>query len=154
MLPLEYESDFNGWLTQQIYLLKQGRTTEIDVKNLIEELESMAGRDRTELVSHFKILIAHLLKWQFQLSQLSDRWSEFKGDSWRETIIEQRSEIYDQLENSPSLKRYLSEAVAKSYPKAVALAVDETRLPVAIFPTVCPYTIEQLLDKQFYPISQ
>jgi len=154
MMQLKYEQDFHGWLNDQIELLKQGRTAEVDAKNLIEELEGMAGRDRSELVSHFKILIAHLLKWQFQLNQLSDRWSEFKGDSWRDTIIEQRSEIADQLENSPSLKSYLSEAITKSYPKAVALAADETRLSVMIFPTTCPYTFEQLLDKQFYPMSQ
>ncbi|MEZ5673355.1 MAG: DUF29 domain-containing protein [Thiotrichaceae bacterium] len=149
MIQLEYEQDFHGWLNSQINLLKQGRISEIDAKNLIEELESMAGRDRNELLSHFKILIAHLLKWQFQLKQLSDRWSEFKGSSWRDTIIEQRSEIHDQLENSPSLKHHLSEIVTKSYPKAVSLAVDETQLPRATFPNICPYTIEQLLDKYF-----
>jgi hypothetical protein len=30
----------------------------------------MVKRDRNELVSYLKILIAHLLKWQFQLQQL------------------------------------------------------------------------------------
>jgi hypothetical protein len=91
------------------------------------------------------------LKWQFQLKQLSERWEEFKGSSWRAAIVEQRSEIQDQLENNPSLKRHLSEALAKAYPKAIALAVDETGLPKKTFPLACPYSLEQLLDKTFYP---
>lgn len=41
--------------------------SEIDVKHLIEELEDMGKSNKRELTSHFKILIAHLLKWQFQL---------------------------------------------------------------------------------------
>jgi hypothetical protein len=150
-LALEYERDFDSWIQQHIALLKQGRVNEIDVDNLIEELEDMSKSDKRELTSHFKILIAHLLKWQFQLSQLSERWREFDGRSWRATIVEQRSEIADQLEQSPSLKRKLSESVIKAYPKAVEIAVDETGLPKSTFPESCPYTIDQLLDRKFYP---
>ncbi|BAP54684.1 hypothetical protein THII_0387 [Thioploca ingrica] len=94
---LEYEQDFHQWIEHHITLLRDGRLNEIDVEHLIEELEGMAGRDRNELVSRLKILIAHLLKWQFQLQQLSERWKEFDGRSWQRSIIEQRSEIADQL---------------------------------------------------------
>lgn len=76
--------------------------TLIDVELLIDELESMAKRDRHELVSHLIILIAHLLKWQFQLKQLAEQ--TFQGSSWRASIIEQRMYIERQLELSPSLK--------------------------------------------------
>jgi hypothetical protein len=64
---LEYEQDFHQWIEHHLTLLRAGRLNEIDVEHLIEELEGMAGRDRNELVSQLKILIAHLLKWQFQL---------------------------------------------------------------------------------------
>ncbi len=150
-LSLTYEQDFSGWINQHIALLKTSRFQELDIDHLIEELEGMAIRDRNELVSHLKILIAHLLKWQFQLKQLSERWEEFKGSSWRSSIIEQRSEIRDQLENNLSLKRQLTEAVAKAYPKAVSLAVKETGLVAKTFPKECPYLIEQLLEDDFYP---
>jgi len=152
-LALEYEQDFHSWIEKQIHLLKTGQIHELDREHLIEELEGMANRDRNELVSHLKILIAHLLKWQFQLNQLSERWIEFTGKNWKSTIIEQRSEISDQLESIPSLKNRLEESVAKAYPKAVALAVDETGLSGKTFPQQCPYSIEQLLDKTFYPTS-
>jgi hypothetical protein len=30
---------------------------------------------------------------------------------------------------------------------------DQTGLPESHFPKICPYSVEQLLDKQFYPES-
>ena len=153
-LKREYEQDFHHWIEHHITLLRSGRFNEIDVEHLIEELESMAGRDRNELVSRLKILIAHLLKWQFQLQQLNEQWQEFDGRSWRRSIIEQRSQLADLLENIPSLKHHLSESVNLAYPKAVNLAIDETKLPKSLFPKTCPYTVEQLVDKEFYPPSE
>ncbi len=150
-LALEYERDFHRWIEQHIFLLKKGNLDGLDREHLIEELEGMANRDRHELVSHFIILIAHLLKWQFQLNTLTEHWKEFEGKSWRNSILEQRYRIADQLEYMPILKNSLPEALAKAYPKALCLAVDETGLSKAIFPQTCPYSIEQLLDKTFYP---
>jgi len=138
-------------LEKHINFLKTGQVHDLDKEHLIEELEGMANRDRNELVSHLVILIAHLLKWQFQLNQLNERWSDFKGSSWRASIIEQRYRLKDQLESIPSLKRSLEEAITKAYPKAVSLAVKETGLSPKIFPKECPYLIEQLLDDDFYP---
>jgi hypothetical protein len=151
LLKSEYEQNFPGWVNQHITLLRTGQFHALDIDHLIEELEGMATRDKNELVSRFKILIAHLLKWQFQLRQLSERWENFTGSSWRSSIIEQRSEIQDQLENNPNLKSHLTEAITKAYPKAVALAVKETKLPIKSFPKDNPYSIEQLLNDDFYP---
>jgi hypothetical protein len=113
-----YEYDFNAWIEQQIKILKEGKTGEIDVEHLIEELEGMAKRDRNELTSHLVILIAHLLKWEFQLKQLTEIWEQFTGKSWHDSILEQRYRIKDQLENMPSLQTYLDEAIIKAYPKS------------------------------------
>lgn len=150
ILALEYENNFQGWIEKHINLLRTEQVHALDKEHLIEELAGMANRDRNELVSHFKILIAYLLKWQFQLHQLSEHWSDFKGSSWQATIIEQRSEIQEQLESTPSLKKDLAAAVIKAYPKAISLAVKETGLSAKIFPQECPYSIAQLLD-DFYP---
>jgi len=146
-----YEKDFYHWIQHHIDLLKQGKFAEIDVELLIDELESMVKRDRHELVSHLIILIAHLLKWQFQLKQLTEQWQTFQGSSWRASIIEQRMQIERQLELSPSLKPYLTEAISQAYPKAVKIATQETGLPKTTFPESCPYQLEQLLDDNFYP---
>ncbi len=139
-----YEQDFHSWVNQHIALLNAGKFNEMDVSHLIEELESMAKKDRNELVNRLVILIAHLLKWQYQ----ADR----QGKSWRATIDEQRDQIVaGLLEESPSLKPYLSEAVEKSYPRAVKLASKETGYPLSDFPKQCLYGVEQLLDENYYP---
>jgi hypothetical protein len=139
ILQLEYERDFYGWIQHHIDLLKQGKWADIDTEILIDELESMAKRDRRELTSRLMILIAHLLKWLFQPDK--------RSGSWRGSIREQRIQILEQLEESPSLRNNLAESVVKSYPKALTLAIDETGLPIKTFPQNCPYAIEQLLDE-------
>lgn len=150
-LATEYERDFAAWIQQHINLLKQGKVNEIDVEHLILELEDMGKSHLRELESRLIVLIAHLLKWQFQLQQLAEKWQEFEGKSWRKTIIEQRLHIRKLLENMPSLKARVQDVVKTAYPYAVELATDETGLPKSTFPNVCPYTFEQLLDKTFYP---
>ncbi len=149
-----YHQDFDAWIHDQISLLKAGKMDALDTHHLIEELEDMGKNNRRELSSHLKILIAHLLKWQFQLAALSDKWESYEGKSWRLTIIEQRSQIVDLLEDVPSLKRELESTVEKSYPKAVLFAVKETRLAKTTFPETCPYSIQQLLDDEFFPEAE
>jgi len=141
-----YEYDFNEWVVQQVALLKQGKTGEIDVVHLITELEDMGKSNLRELESRLIILIAHLLKWQFQPNQQSS--------SWRGSIREQRAKLLHLFKYVPSLKRHVDEVIQAAYPDALELAVDETGLATTIFPTTCPYSIEQLLDKTFYPQEQ
>jgi len=144
MQPTElYEYDFNEWIVQQIALLKQGRTNEIDAIHLITELEEMGKSHLRELESRFIILIAHLLKWQFQPNQQSS--------SWRGSINEQRLQLSRLLRKTPSLKPEVIHAVTEVYQDALELAIDDTGLAASTFPTTCPYSIEQLLDKTFYP---
>ena len=45
-----YEQDLNLWLETAIAQLKTGDLQNLDIDNLIEELEGLAGRDRRELI--------------------------------------------------------------------------------------------------------
>ena len=89
------------------------------------------------------ILLGHLLLWQYQ--------PELSGNSWLATIREQRREILTLLEENPSLKPYLQEALALAYQSGLDLAVRETGLSYTKFPESCPYTWEQSLDAEFFP---
>ena len=100
-----YEQDFADWTRVQIDLLRQGNTQHLDIKNLIRELEDMGKSSLRELASRFIALIAHLLKWQFQLDTLVGQWKDFEGKSWRKTIIEQRTQLSFLLDKVPSLDR-------------------------------------------------
>ena len=148
-----YQENYPAWAEKTAELLKTGQFSELDIEHLLEELASMGASEYNELESRLTILIAHLLKWQFQYQQLSDKWKEFDGRSWRSTIIEQRTRIAKRLRKSPGLKANLPEVLLEAYEDALELAIKETRLPAATFPSECPYTIEQLLNDDFYPLQ-
>jgi hypothetical protein len=80
----DYETDFYAWALHNAQLLREGKFSELDVDHLVEELEDM-GNNKPELASRFIILIAHLLKWEYQ--------PERRGRSWERSIDEQRSQI-------------------------------------------------------------
>ncbi len=138
-----YEHDFCAWLDRNVGLLREGRLSEIDVENIAEELETMGKSQHRELVSRLKILFAHLLKWQFEPGH--------RSKSWKGNIIEQRQQIRGLLETSPSLKHGTDEKLTKAYADAVEYAANETGISEADFPETCPYSLEQGLDKNFYP---
>jgi hypothetical protein len=138
-----YEQDFNLWLETTINSLREGKLLEIDYENLIEELESMGKRDRNALKSNLKILLMHLLKYQYQPEKLTN--------SWLYTITEHRQRIRDSLETSPSLKSFLREVFDRSYQDARRLASDETGLSINTFPQNCPFIFEDILNLDYLP---
>jgi len=139
-----YEKDFYRWLERTVALVREGRLDEIDRDILLDELESMGKRDKRELANRLIILMAHLLKWQFQ--------PEARSSGWIGSIAEQRLQIAGQLEDSPSLKGILAEVITKAYPSAVTLAAKETDLAPELFPSACPFSLSELLDDEFYPV--
>ena len=149
-----YEKDYATWVARNVELLKKGSFSEVDIEHLIEELEGMARSDKRELESRLIILIAHLLKWQFQLQCLKEQWRGFEGQSWQNTIIEQRTQLESLLDKIPNLRNFFPQMIDQSYPYALKLATKETKLAKETFPKVCPYTVEQLLDDDFYPTAK
>lgn len=107
--------------------------------------KTWARKERAEPGSRLLILVARLLKWQFQ--------PVHRGASWRGSIAEQPVRIIRALPLSPSLKPWLPKAVAETHDDAVGLAAGETGLPVGSFPAPCPWSPEQLLDRTWWPDS-
>lgn len=138
-----YEKDFYAWTQEQAKFLKDKTLDKLDLIHLFEEVESMGASERNELVNRLEILLGHLLKWQFQPTH--------RGNSWEYTIIEQRDKIKDHILEKPSLKSYLEVAFEKGYKYGTLLAAKETKLSRKAFPKICEWTIEQVLDDEFYP---
>ncbi|MCW5312314.1 DUF29 family protein [Nostoc sp. KVJ3] len=141
--PSLYETDFYAWTQEQATLLRNEQWSQIDLQNLIEEIQSLGKQQRQELRNRLSILIGHLLKWQYQ--------SQRRSRSWLATLRIQRLDIAELLEDNPSLKPYLEEALRKAYLKGVELAVGETDLPKRTFPVECPYSLSEIVDSDFYP---
>jgi hypothetical protein len=140
-----YEEDFYAWTQHQAALLRAEKWGELDSTNLAEELESLGRRDRRELGSRLQVLVMHLLKWRYQPE------GRQHGQSWRQTIRTQRTEIQALLADSPSLRPTVSQILAQRYPDARVDALDETGLPDVTLPQACPWTPAQILDASFWP---
>ena len=138
-----YDTDFYAWTTQQAALLRNGKVQELDLANLAEEIESLGNRQRKEVRSRLRRLVMHLLKWRYQPTH--------RSRSWRRTIRTQRLEIADDVGDGGTLHQQVPELLKQAYPGARTLATDDTGLPLATFPDVCPWTHKQVLDEDFWP---
>ena len=135
-----YDRDFAAWVEQQVEHLRSRHTAGLDVENLIEELEGLTKRDERALGSQLKRIMAHMLKQQYQPERASR--------SWEDSIANGREEVVDILEQSPSLRRTLPDLMTKNYPRAVAQAARDTRLPTDSFPDRPPFTLAEVLGEQ------
>jgi len=102
-----------------------------------ERLTSAKSENRLETI------IAHLLKWKYQPGR--------RGASWRDTIVEQRSMLAEIVIDSPSLAEYVREAAVKKYRAGRLTAARQTGLSPRIFPATCPFTVDEILDPDFFP---
>jgi hypothetical protein len=68
--------------------------------------------------------------------------------------------LIDNLTDTPSLKNYLAKALEKAYPDGLKLAIKSGKIAkfgITIpteneYPLTCPFSIEQILDEDFYGI--
>ena len=140
-----YEKDFHAWAMRNAELMRQGKSSEADLGNIAEELEGMGKAQRSQMESRLTVLLAHLLKWQFQ--------PERRGKSWRLTIKEQRGRIARLLEKNPSLRSQVDEVMADAYENAIFSAAQETDLEDEDFPSGCPYGFSDVMNPEFWPES-
>ncbi len=138
--PSFYEADETGWLEETARLISEGRIGELDLSHLQEYLTDMAKRDRRQVFSRLRILLAHWLKWEFQPDQ--------RTKSWQLTILGQRAEL-DQLLDSGTLLNHARELLEDAYENAVNQAAVETGLPLCAFPETNPRTLEEWLALSF-----
>ena len=143
MQPNLHDADRLRWLEQQVHLLQTGHLEALDIEHLTEELEAEMGNERRELYRRLRILIGHLLKWQYQPGQ--------RSASWAGTIRVQRKDILKLLKGSPSLKRFIEEEIREAHQDAVDLASFETGIDTAAFPADCPYGVDDLLNADYWP---
>lgn len=143
-----YDADFYAWTQQQAALLREGKVHELDLANLAEEIESLGKRDRRELGSRLEILVMHLLKWCYQPKRRQ------RGHSWQRTIWTQRGRIMRLLDQSPGLQPVLPALLRDDYARTRRQTLKETGLPETMLPRQCPWTIEQVLDEDFWPEEQ
>jgi predicted nucleic acid-binding Zn-ribbon protein len=143
MTTPDYETDFDAWAAQQAAALRAKDWAALDLAHLAEEVEDLRKVERNAIRSRLRLAVSHLLKWRDQ--------PEKRSESWRATITEARRRLQEDLESSRNLARELDSFLAWAYPRARREAAKDTGLPLATFPEACPWSVDQVLDEDFWP---
>ena len=137
-----YDSDFALWIEETVKQLKSGDFSQVDLKNLIEEVESLGKKDKRELENRLMTLFEHALKRCYvPLPEC------YRG--WENSLKRTQKELKKILRDSPSLKNYFDKVFVECYRDGVDNIRDEYDI---IFPEVCPFTndVDELLNKNLW----
>jgi hypothetical protein len=145
---LTRDTDLYGWLVQQATELRSRQPDFIDWDELAEELDEIVALARKETVSHFRNLLAHLLKWKYQNTNRAEH-------SWHNTIVRARLDL-SLLLDSKNLRNYVAEkGYALAYRQAREQAGSEMHLDQhtwnRLFPHSCEWDLETTLNSSFFP---
>ena len=141
-----YEKDYYLWIEKTISLLENHQFSDLDLDNLIEEISDMGKSQRQSLKSYLTRLLEHLLKLVYWESEL-----EYNQRGWKNEIRNFRLRIQQIIEDSPSLKPYLSESLSSCYQNARKLFLDLSGMAENLVSLAPICTIEQALNEDWFP---
>ncbi|MGZ8218740.1 DUF29 domain-containing protein [Methylomagnum sp.] len=143
MTAITYETDVAAWAEEQARLIRARQFDLLDWDRIAEEIQDVGKSEQRELASRMAVLMAHLLKWQYQ--------PERQSNSWKRTIKEQRRALAFHLKQVPSLRPKLADPDWQDaiWADAVTLAIDETGL--GGFPDNCPWAMDDILSADWLP---
>ncbi|BAZ32471.1 hypothetical protein NIES4074_49770 [Cylindrospermum sp. NIES-4074] len=137
-----YESNYLQWLEETIKCLKNRQLADIDYENLIEELEDLAKNEKRRVRSLLEQIIRHLLLYQYW-----DLEKPRNANHWAAEITSFRNQLNEDL--TANLHNHLDENFSIIYSHALDYVKAKTMLNN--LPEVCPYSLEQILDKNWLP---
>ncbi len=140
-----YEQDFPLWAERQAALLRAGRFEALDLENLIEEVEDLSRRERDAVESLVETIIEHLPKLALSPAERPRR-------GWLVTVDKQRAKLARKL--TASLRNHLEAELPALYGglrRPVARQLEKDRVPGDALPVACPYTLDQVVDPDWYP---
>ncbi len=138
-----YDTDYVKWLQININFLKEGEINLVDYEHLIEELEDLGREQRHKVESYLRQLLKHLLIYQYWESE-----KLYCASGWEDEIDNFRAEL-EILLRSRTLFNYFESIIESTYQRARKSAIQKSKLTV--FPEICPYSIEQILDTDWLP---
>lgn len=136
----ETELEYDSWLEKQIKLLNQKEFEHLDVASLIEELEALGRAEKSAVKSLVYQIILHLL--------LIDYWqeeSEYSRNHWLAEVDAFQLQLEDKL--TTNLSTLAKDNLPRLYTRAKKNAVRKSRLSLDSFPDSCPYTLEDIKNR-------
>lgn len=139
-----YESDYHQWLSEMVMLIKNRQFEQLDYDNLQEELEALGRSEKRAVESLLEQVLIHLLLYQYWLTE-----HEYNANHWQAEIVTFRNQINRYLD-SKTLRNYLEQRLPKIYSDAIKVVKAKSGL--TILPWECPYSFEQILDSDYFPL--
>jgi Domain of unknown function DUF29 len=140
-----YEADFPLWAEHQAALLRARRFDELDLDNLIEEVEDLSRRERKSIESYVETILEHFMKLTFSPAERPRR-------GWLVTVDKQRAKLAREM--TATLRNHLESELPALYTglrRPLARQLEKDHVPADALPAVCPYTLDQILDPDWYP---
>jgi hypothetical protein len=139
--------DYYLRLESAIQAIKQKETNGLTFEKLLNNIENLKNEKEETTKENLKIIIVHLLKWNYQ--------PEKRCQAWINLINEHRQRLYDEFETSPSLEDFCKEFFPEAYKEAYKLAVKEIDLSIIHFMNEdeCPFSYEQTLTNDWYEFT-
>ncbi|MFM7384307.1 MAG: DUF29 domain-containing protein [Microcystaceae cyanobacterium] len=141
-----YKQDEHLWLTETIQLLRENRLEQLDIEKLIGELEDLSKWNQNRVESFLRQVFIHLLLLQYWATEYDYNYRHWQGE-----IASFRVQLNRAL--TTNLKQYLLENLEDIYQESIFIVTQKTGLSLQIFPSICPYSLEQLLDKSWLPLT-
>lgn len=138
-----YELDYLAWYEKTLEQLKNNHSNELDLESLSEVLENLVRDTKRRGESYLRQIIIHLLLIEYWESEKINRCH------WAAEIVNFRSEL--ETDMTTNLKKHLDLAKENIYQKALKYVIKKTELNKTLFPIQCPYSLEQLLDDDWFP---
>ncbi|MFN5241774.1 MAG: DUF29 domain-containing protein [Aphanizomenon sp.] len=140
-----YETDHYLWIETTLKQLENRDIDNLDWQHLSEEIEALGIEQRRKVESYLKQLLIHLL--------LCCYWETEKETCQRGWQIE-ISNFRDELEfsfRSKTLYNYFLSCLEQVYTKARRQVIQKTGLPTEIFPKQCHFSLEDILNNEYFP---
>jgi len=147
-----YDTDFYAWTRDQADKLRRlaaaRSNVDLDLEHLAEEVEDLGSELRYRGESLLQNVIEHLLKLEYSPAVEPRR-------VWRRDTLKARQELGDRLTRTirNHLEATLNRRFAKAR-KAAAHGLEEDGVRADDLPVETSYTLEQLLDEDWYPVNR
>jgi hypothetical protein len=144
-----YTDDFYAWTQYQAEVLRTSRHADnrLDGEHVAEEIADLGKSERDAVRSQIVRIIEHLLKLEY--SPAAD-----PRFDWMASIVEARRVLTDKL--TATLRRDAAAMLPELFADARELAELGLRkfgenAAAARLPSACPYTLDQLSKRGWYP---
>ena len=144
-----YDDDYYAWTQYQAEVLRTMRRADnrLDREHLAEEIEDLGKSERDAVRSQVRRIIEHLLKLEY--SPAAD-----PRFDWMASVVEARQALADKI--TVTLQRDAEAMLPELYSDGRELAELGLRkfgehAAAARLPATCPYTLEQIRERRWYP---